>query len=72
MRNCKKKGASITEHEVLEQLIERDRRDSGRELAPLKRADDAIVIDSTKLSIDAGGRGDESEDSMLESTPART
>jgi CMP/dCMP kinase len=48
-----KKGASITEPEVLEQLIERDRRDSGRELAPLKRADDAIAIDSTKLSIGA-------------------
>ena len=49
----KKKGASIAEHEVFEQLIERDRRDSGRELAPLKRADDATGIDSTKLSIDA-------------------
>ncbi|HKN12711.1 MAG TPA: (d)CMP kinase [Candidatus Binatus sp.] len=49
----KKKGASIAEHEVFEQLIERDRRDSGRELAPLKRADDATEIDSTKLSIDA-------------------
>jgi cytidylate kinase len=48
-----KKGASISEQEVLAQLIERDRRDSGRELAPLKRADDAIVIDSTNLSIDA-------------------
>lgn len=49
----RKQGAAITEHEVLEQLIERDRRDSGRELAPLKRADDAREIDSTKLSIDA-------------------
>jgi cytidylate kinase len=49
----KQKGASITEAEVLEQLIERDRRDSGRELAPLKRADDAMEIDSTNLSIDA-------------------
>src|SRR5271156_528540 len=48
-----KKGASITEPEVLAQMIERDRRDSGRELAPLKRADDAIAIDSTKLSIGA-------------------
>ena len=38
---------------MLDQLIERDRRDSGRELAPLKRADDAFVIDSTKLSIKA-------------------
>ena len=49
----KKKGATVTEHEVLDQLIERDRRDSERELAPLRRADDAIEIDSTKLSIDA-------------------
>ena len=49
----KKKGASISEHEVLDQMVERDRRDSARELAPLKRADDAIEIDSTKLSIDA-------------------
>ncbi len=49
----KKKGASISEQEVLAQLIERDRRDSGRELAPLKRADDAIEINSTKLSVDA-------------------
>ena len=47
------KGANISEHEVLEQLVERDRRDRGRELAPLKRADDAMVIDSTNLSIDA-------------------
>ena len=49
----RKKGDSITEDEVLDQLIERDRRDSGRALAPLKRANDAIEIDSTKLSIDA-------------------
>jgi CMP/dCMP kinase len=48
----KSKGAKIVEEEVLEQLIVRDRRDSGRELAPLRRADDAIAIDSTKLSVD--------------------
>jgi len=45
------KGASVTRDEVLAQLLERDRRDSERELAPLRRADDAIVIDSTRLSI---------------------
>ena len=49
----KKKSASVTEHEVLAQLIERDRRDRGRELAPLRRADDAAQIDSTNLSITA-------------------
>jgi cytidylate kinase len=45
------KGAGITRDEVLAQLLERDRRDSERELAPLRRADDAIVIDSTRLSV---------------------
>ncbi|HYL59338.1 MAG TPA: (d)CMP kinase [Candidatus Acidoferrales bacterium] len=48
----KSKGANISEREVLEQLNERDRRDRGRELAPLKRADDAIEIDSTNLSVE--------------------
>jgi CMP/dCMP kinase len=45
------KGASVTRDEVRAQLLERDRRDSERELAPLRRADDAIVIDSTRLLI---------------------
>lgn len=44
-------GAHVTRAEVLDQLRERDRRDSSRELAPLKRAPDAIVIDSSHLSI---------------------
>ena len=48
----KSKGAAISEGEVLEQLNERDRRDRGRQLAPLKRADDAIEIDSTNLSVE--------------------
>ena len=51
-KELKGKGVAITEAEVLNQLIERDLRDSGRQLAPLKRADDAIVIDSTRLSIE--------------------
>jgi CMP/dCMP kinase len=46
------KGALITEAEVLKQLEERDRRDQERELAPLRKADDAIVIDSSALSIE--------------------
>lgn len=46
------KGAPITEAEVLKQLEERDRRDQQRELAPLRKADDAIVIDSSALSVE--------------------
>jgi CMP/dCMP kinase len=45
-------GAAVSEAEVLEQLQERDRRDQERELAPLKRAADALVIDSSRLAVD--------------------
>jgi cytidylate kinase len=45
------KGTDIPREEVLAQIIERDRRDSTRELAPLRCADDAIVVDSTELAI---------------------
>ena len=47
------KGVSTTFDEVRAQLEARDRRDQERELAPLKPADDAIVIDSTNDSISA-------------------
>jgi len=35
------------------EMEERDRRDSDRELSPLLKANDAVVLDSTELSIDA-------------------
>jgi cytidylate kinase len=47
------KGVATTLAEVAAQLAERDRRDAGRALAPLKCADDAIVIDSTGRGVDA-------------------
>jgi cytidylate kinase len=47
------KGVPTTLEEVAGQLAERDQRDAGRALAPLKRADDAIVIDSTGRDVDA-------------------
>ncbi|HUA35974.1 MAG TPA: (d)CMP kinase [Candidatus Binataceae bacterium] len=45
------KGEPIARDQVLAQLIDRDRRDSARAHAPLKRADDAIVIDASHMSI---------------------
>jgi len=36
--------------ELLEAMKKRDARDSGRDVAPLKPADDALVLDSTQLS----------------------
>jgi cytidylate kinase len=45
-------GIAANRDEVLRELIERDQRDSGRELAPLRRADNAIVIDTSNLPIE--------------------
>lgn len=44
--------SSVTEAQVLEQLMERDHRDSTREVAPLKQAEDAYLIDTSDLEID--------------------
>ncbi len=45
------KGIECSYDEVLQGIKDRDKRDSTREIAPLKRADDAIYIDSTNLNI---------------------
>ncbi len=45
------KGIPTTYHEALENVKARDKMDSERELAPLKRAEDAIYIDSTRMTI---------------------
>jgi cytidylate kinase len=47
----KKKGNNINLGEVLEELRQRDRRDSTRETAPLIPADDAVIIDNSDLDI---------------------
>ena len=46
------KGAVVDRNAVLSELIERDRRDSERTHAPLRRADDAVIIDTSKLTIE--------------------
>lgn len=43
-------GIDADEEQVKENLIERDKIDSEREIAPLKQAEDAIVIDNTCLT----------------------
>jgi cytidylate kinase len=48
-RELAAKGEKATLVEVSEQLIARDRNDQVRELAPLKPAADAILVDSTDL-----------------------
>ncbi|HIY17414.1 MAG TPA: (d)CMP kinase [Candidatus Intestinimonas stercorigallinarum] len=36
---------------VLAEIVERDRRDTTRETAPLRRAEDAVLVDTTKLDL---------------------
>lgn len=46
------KGVQVSLEQTISEVIARDVADSEREHAPLLQAEDAVVIDSTKLSID--------------------
>jgi len=46
------RGESADHNEILAKVIDRDRIDSTRDVAPLKAADDAIVVDSNNLNAD--------------------
>jgi cytidylate kinase len=46
-------GRDVTEAAVLADIVARDARDMGRADAPLRRADDAVLLDTSKLDIAA-------------------
>jgi cytidylate kinase len=46
------RGGEADYEEILKKVCERDRIDSTRDVAPLKAAEDAIVVDSDKLTAD--------------------
>jgi cytidylate kinase len=48
----KERGISVTLSDLIKELRERDRRDQERKVAPLKPAEDAIRIDTDRLTID--------------------
>ncbi|MCY1270377.1 Cytidylate kinase [compost metagenome] len=60
----KGKGMEADQAALLTEIQERDERDSQRSVAPLKPAADAIILDSTSLSID------EVQDKILEAFAA--
>lgn len=51
-KELQEKGDSSTYDEVLADIKQRDYNDTHRETAPLKKADDAVEIDSTNLTLD--------------------
>jgi len=48
----KAKGQTVDEEALRKDLADRDQKDFTRKVGPLKKADDAIVIDSTGMTID--------------------
>ncbi|MEE9217373.1 MAG: (d)CMP kinase [Anaerolineales bacterium] len=46
------RGEDVDYEEILESMRTRDRIDSSRDVAPLQPAEDAVIIDSTDLSLD--------------------
>lgn len=46
------KGQSPVYEDVLKDIIQRDYNDSHREIAPLKQADDAVLVDTTDKNLD--------------------
>lgn len=46
------KGIACDYDEIAKDIQDRDRRDMNREIAPLKKADDAVLVDSSAMTIE--------------------
>ena len=51
-KEFEERGYNITIDEVREEIRVRDEKDKGREVAPLRVADGAVILDTTHMSID--------------------
>lgn len=51
MLDLKAKGAEIPFEKLVEEIKKRDEQDAGRKIAPLKKADDAILVDNTNIDL---------------------
>lgn len=51
-RELVSRGEKPVLEDILREVKERDQRDSTRAVAPLRQADDAVVVDSSSMSID--------------------
>jgi CMP/dCMP kinase len=53
VEELRRAGRQVGLDETLREMVERDKRDSERDLAPLRRATDAVAIDSSALDAEA-------------------
>lgn len=52
-KQLKEKGIDSNLSDLITEISERDQRDSERKVAPLRPADDALILDSTELGIES-------------------
>ena len=52
VKQNQEKGIETSYEEVLKNIIDRDKRDTTRDIAPLKKAEDAIYMDSSNMTIE--------------------
>ena len=52
LRELQQNGKSVSYNEDLENVLERDRIDSERAVAPLRQAEDAVVVDNSELTVE--------------------
>ena len=52
LRELQDNGKKVSYNEVLENVLERDRIDSERAVAPLRQAEDAVVVDNSELTVE--------------------
>lgn len=52
MKDFKEQNIEISFEDLLDDIIKRDEADTNREISPLKQADDAILVDTTNMSME--------------------
>lgn len=55
-RELLERGEQADFEQILQEVMERDRRDMGRETAPLRQAEDAVLADTTGLDLEESFR----------------
>ena len=55
-RELLERGQRADLNQVLREVVERDRRDMDREVSPLRKAEDAVLADTTGLDLEESFR----------------
>ena len=56
MKELAAKGVEQSFDEVLREIVQRDEQDMSREVAPLRRAEDAVLVDTTEIDFEESFR----------------